>query len=97
MIRSIRLDVTGQAEKDPESWGIPSEVYQGLTAQSTAASNYTNELMAGRFTEGMSRVEPFMWKSMDKCVAAFLPKPDRVILADLSLDVIWKSNIINLE
>lgn len=72
VIRSIRFDVTIQAEKDTEFWRIPSNVYQTLMAQSTAVSNYTNELMASRFTEVMSRMEQFMWKSMDKRVAAFL-------------------------
>ena len=41
-------------------------------AESTAVSNYTNELMASRFSEVMSRMEQFMWRSMDKRVAAFL-------------------------
>lgn len=72
VIRSIRFDVTIQAEKDTEFWKIPSDVYQGLMTQSTAVSNYTNELMANRFTEVMSRMEQFMWQSMDKRVAAFL-------------------------
>lgn len=72
VIRSIQFDVTIQAEKDTEFWRIPSEIYQKLMAQSTAVSNYTNELMASRFTEVMNRVEQFMWKSMDKRVAAFL-------------------------
>lgn len=72
VIRSIQFDVTIQAEKDTDFWRIPSDVYQGLMAQSTAVSNYTNELMACRFTEVMSRMEQFMWKSMDKRVASFL-------------------------
>ncbi len=72
VIRSIQFDVTIQAEKDTEFWTIPSEIYHGLMAQSTAVSNYTNELMASRFTEVMCRMEQFMWKSMDKRVAAFL-------------------------
>lgn len=72
VIPSIQFEVTIQAEKDTEFWRIPSEVYQSLMAQSTAVSNYTNQLMASRFTEVMSRVEQFMWKSMDKRVAAFL-------------------------
>ena len=72
MIRSIQFDVTIQAEKNTEFWVIPSEVYQKLMTQSTVVSNYTNELMASRFTEVMSRVEQFMWKSMDKRVVAFL-------------------------
>ena len=72
VISSIHFDVTILAEKDTEFWSIPSQVYQWLMAESTAVSNYTNELMASRFSEVMSRMEQFMWKSMDKRVAAFL-------------------------
>lgn len=72
VIRTIQFDVTIQAEKDTEFWSIPSGIYQRLMAESTAVSNYTNELMASRFTEVMGRMEQFMWKSMDKRVAAFL-------------------------
>ena len=72
VIPSIQFDVTIQAEKDTEFWSIPSGVYQRLMAESTAVANYTNELMASRFSEVMSRMEQFMWKSMDKRVAAFL-------------------------
>lgn len=72
VIRSIQFEVTIQAEKDTEFWSIPSEVYQELLTQSTAVENYTNELMASRFSEVMSRMEQFMWKHMDRRVAAFL-------------------------
>ena len=72
VVSSIRFDVTIQAEKDTEFWSIPSEVYQTLMAESAAVANYTNELMASRFSEFMSRMEQFMWKSMDKRVADFL-------------------------
>lgn len=72
VIPSIQFDVTIQAEKDTEFWSIPAEVYQQLMAESTAVANYTNELMASRFSEVMGRMEQFMWKSMDKRVAAFL-------------------------
>ncbi len=72
VIRSIQFDVTIQAEKDTEFWRIPAGVYQQLMAESTAVSNYTNELMASRFSEVMSRMEQFMWRSMDKRLAAFL-------------------------
>ena len=40
--------------------------------QSAAAANYTNEIMAARFSEVMWLMEQTMWKSMDKRVAAFL-------------------------
>ena len=72
VIRSIQFDVAIEAEKDTEFWSIPSGVYQQLMAESAAVSNYTNELMASRFSEVMSRMEQFMWRSMDKRVAAFL-------------------------
>lgn len=72
LIRSIQFDVTIQAEKDTEFWSIPSGVYQQLMSESTAVFNYTNELVASRFSEVMSRMEQFMWKSMDKREAAFL-------------------------
>ena len=35
-------------------------------------SNYTNELMATRFSDVMWLIEQIMWKSMDKRVASFL-------------------------
>ena len=72
VIRAIQFDVTIQAEKDTEFWSIPSGIYRRLMAESAAVANYTNELMASRFTEVMGRLEQFMWKSMDKRVAAFL-------------------------
>ena len=72
VIRSIQFDVTIQAEKDTEFWSIPAGVYRNLMAESTAVSNSTNGLRASRFSEVMSRMEQFMWRSMDKRVAAFL-------------------------
>ena len=72
VISAIQFDMTIQAEKDTEFWSIPSEVYQKLMAEPAAVANYTNELMASRFSEAMNRMEQFMWKSMDKRVAAFL-------------------------
>ena len=72
IMRSIQFDVTIAVEKDTELWVIPSEVYQRLMEQSVAVSNYTGELMAGRFSEVMWLMEQVMWKSLDKRVAAFL-------------------------
>lgn len=72
VISSIQFDVTIQAEKDTEFWNIPSGIYQRLMVESTVVANYTNELVASRFSEVMSRMEQFMWTSMDKRVAAFL-------------------------
>lgn len=72
ILRSIQFSVTIEAEKDTELWVIPSEVYQSLMERSAPVANYTNELMASRFSEVMWLIEQIMWKSMDKRVAAFL-------------------------
>ena len=72
MMRSIQFEVTIEAEKDSQLWIIPPEVYQRLMEESAPVANYTNELMAGRFSEVMWLMEQIMWKSLDKRLAAFL-------------------------
>lgn len=72
MIRSIQFDVTVVAEKDTRFWVIPAEVYKGVMESSAPAANFTNELMATRFTDVMWLIEQIMWKSLDKRLAAFL-------------------------
>ena len=72
MLRSAQFDITIEAEKDTGLWVIPAEVYRSIMEQSAPLSNYTNEVMAARFSEVMWLVEQVMWKSMDKRVAAFL-------------------------
>lgn len=72
IMNSIQFDVTIEAEKDTEFWLIPSDVYKEIMKESAPVANYTNELMASRFTEVMWLIEQIMWKSMDKRVAAFL-------------------------
>ena len=72
MLHSIQFDVTIEAEKDTELWVIPSEVYQSVMKESACVANYTNELMASRFSEVMWLMEQVMWKSLDKRVADFL-------------------------
>lgn len=72
MMRSIQFEVVIEAEKDTELWIIPAEIYQNMMKESAPISNYTNELMATRFSDVMWLMEQVMWKSLDKRVAAFL-------------------------
>lgn len=72
IMRSIQFEVIIEAEKDTELWVIPAETYKNIMEESAPVANYTNELMATRFSEVMWLVEQIMWKSMDKRVAAFL-------------------------
>jgi len=72
IMRSIQFEITIEAEKDTELWVIPSEIYKSIMEESAPVANYTNELMATRFSDVMWLIEQILWKSLDKRVAAFL-------------------------
>ena len=72
IIRSIQFEVMIEAEKETRVWFIPPMVYKKLMDESAVVANYTNEIMATRFTDVMWLMEQIMWKSLDKRVAAFL-------------------------
>ena len=72
IMRSIQFDITIEAEKDTELWIIPAELYQSIMKESAPVANYTNELMATRFSDVMWLIEQIMWKSLDKRLAEFL-------------------------
>ena len=72
MIKSIQFDIIISAEKDTQLLIIPTDVYKKIMDESITVANYTNELMASRFSDVMWLMEQIMWKSLDKRVAAFL-------------------------
>ncbi len=72
VLHSIQFDITVTAEKDTELWVIPADIYRQIMEQSASVANYTNEIMASRFSEVMWLMEQIMWQSMDRRVAAFL-------------------------
>jgi len=72
IMRSIQFEVTIEAEKETDLWVIPAEIYQSIMEESAPVANYTNEVMATRFSDVMWLIEQIMWKSLDKRVAAFL-------------------------
>ena len=72
MMSSIQFEIAIEAEKDTELWVIPTTIYKDLMERSAVIANYTNEIMASRFSEVMWLIEQIMWKSFDKRLAAFL-------------------------
>lgn len=72
MINSVQFDVVLSAEKDTKVLIIPSEIYKSVMEISAPLANYTNELMASRFTDVMWLIDQIMWKSFDKRLATFL-------------------------
>lgn len=72
VMRSIQFEIAIEAEKDTELWIIPAKVYQEIMEESAPAANFTNEIMATRFSEVMWLLEQIMWRSLDKRIADFL-------------------------
>ena len=72
IMNSIQFDITVTAEKDTEVLVIPSEIYKSIMDVSAPLANYTNEVMASRFSDVMWLIEQIMWKSFDKRLADFL-------------------------
>lgn len=78
MMNSLQFDIIIEAEKETEVWVIPSEIYKKVMEESALLANYTNEIMAARFSEVMWLMEQVMWKSFDKRLAYFLIEESRL-------------------
>ena len=72
MMRSIQFEVMIEAEKDTELWVIPADSYKSVMDQSAPLANFTNEVMAGRFSDVMWLLEQILWKRFDQRLAGFL-------------------------
>lgn len=86
ILSSIQFDITIEAEKDSELWVIPTEVYRDLMENSAAIANYTNQIMASRFSDVMWLIEQIMWKSLDRRLSGFLLEESNIEETD-SLDI----------
>ena len=71
IINSIQFDIMIEAEKDSELWVIPADIYKKVMDGSAAVANYTNEIMAARFSEVMWLIEQIMWKSFENGLPPF--------------------------
>ncbi|MTK09127.1 MAG: Crp/Fnr family transcriptional regulator [Hungatella sp.] len=72
MVKNIQFDVTVEAEQDTVVYQIPADIYRDLMEESAVVSNFTNELMASRFSDVMWLMDQVMNKKMDGRLAAFL-------------------------
>ncbi len=72
IMRSIQFDIVIEAEKDTKVWLIQAEAYKKVMEESAPLANYTNEIMASRFSDVMWLMDQIMWKSFDRRLAAFL-------------------------
>ena len=72
MMNSIQFEITIEAQKDTTMWVISADTYGRLMKESAVVANFTNEIMATRFSEVMWLMEQIMWKSFDKRLVGFL-------------------------
>lgn len=71
-MKNINFQVYVAAEQDSEVLLIPTEVYNQLNQTCLAVSDYTNQLMASRFSDVMWVMEQVLFTSFDKRLANFL-------------------------
>lgn len=72
VMKSVQFEIMIAAERESEVLIIPPYIFKQIMEESAALANYTNELMATRFSEVMWLIEQIMWKSLDKRLADFL-------------------------
>ncbi len=72
IMRSIQFEITIEAEKDTALLVVPPDIYKSIMDDSAPLANFTNEVMATRFSDVMWLLEQILWKSFDKRLATFL-------------------------
>ncbi len=72
IMNSIQFEIMVEAEKDSEVLVIPAELYKRIMSISAPLANYTNEIMASRFSEVMWLLDQILWKRFDVRLAEFL-------------------------
>ena len=78
IMHDLQMDLMIETEKDSEYWVINADVYRSLMDESAPIANYTNSLMASRFTSVMWLLNEIMFKSMDKRLSSFLVEETRI-------------------
>lgn len=72
IMKNINFDIYLDAEQDTKILLIPTMVYKELSESSIAVADFTNQLMASRFSDVMWVMEQVLFTSFDKRLADFL-------------------------
>ena len=72
IMNNIQFEVIIEAREDSKVLTIPTSVYQNLIHTSLPVANFTNDLMASRFSDVMWVMEQILNKSVDVRLAALL-------------------------
>lgn len=82
MMSSMQFDISVETETEVQVWVIPVEVYGRLMQQSPVIANYTNELIATRFSEVMWKMDQILFKRFDSRLADFLVEEGRIVQSE---------------
>lgn len=72
MLKNINFDVFVEAEKETESYLIPTKEFEKISKDCIPVLTYMNELLASRFSDVMWIMEQVVFQSFDKRLANFL-------------------------
>lgn len=72
ILQNIDFDVIVEAGSDMEAIILPARLYSELSAAYVSVADFTNELMARRFSDVMWVMEQIVFMSFDKRLATFL-------------------------
>jgi len=72
IMKNIHFDLHVEAERDTDALIVPSDVYESLAKASLPVAEYTNQLIAARFSDVMWVMEQILFTSFDSRLAAFL-------------------------
>ncbi len=83
VMKNISFDLYVETEKDTEVFTVPAELYDGLMKTSLPIAEYTNQLMASRFSDVMWAMEQILFTSFDSRLASFLLEQSRIDQSDI--------------
>lgn len=72
IMRNIQFEIYGEVERETHALVVPVSLYERLIHQSIDMSNFTNNLLAARFSDVMWTIEQILFKRMDQRVAQYL-------------------------
>ncbi|HHX72839.1 MAG TPA: Crp/Fnr family transcriptional regulator [Clostridiales bacterium] len=72
IMKNIHFDIHVEAETDTDVFIVPAELFENLQKASLPLANYTNQLMAARFSDVMWVMEQIIFKSLDSRIATLL-------------------------
>ncbi len=77
-MQNIDFDVIVEAGSDMDAFILPSKLYSELSTDHIAVADFTNELIARRFSDVMWVMEQIVFMSFDKRLATFLLEQSEV-------------------